>query len=95
VQAIPAAGVRRRTRALGELDLSRGLSDDLPLEASTEVRTTSCPSCGAKVEFQGSDHATECPFCATPVVVDTGTERQIKPQALIPFTLTEDQAGRQ
>jgi predicted RNA-binding Zn-ribbon protein involved in translation (DUF1610 family) len=91
-QIIPDAGTRRRTRALGELDLARGLADDLPQDASADLRTTSCPSCGAVVEFQGSDHATECPFCATPVVVDTGTQRQIKPQALIPFALTEDQA---
>jgi DNA-directed RNA polymerase subunit RPC12/RpoP len=92
VQTIPEAGPRRRTRALGELDLARGLTDDLPLDASAEVRTTSCPSCGAKVEFQGADHATECPFCATPVVVDTGTARHIKPQALVPFVLDEEQA---
>jgi DNA-directed RNA polymerase subunit RPC12/RpoP len=92
VQAIPEAGSRRRTRALGELDLARGLADDLPLDASVDIRTTSCPSCGAMVEFQGADHATECPFCATPVVVDTGTQRQIKPQAVIPFVLTQDQA---
>ena len=43
-------------------------------------------------EFDGATHATECPFCATPVVVDTGTHRQIKPQALVPFALTEAQA---
>jgi DNA-directed RNA polymerase subunit RPC12/RpoP len=92
VQTIPEAGTRRRTRALGELDLARGLADDLPQDASAEVRTTSCPSCGAVVEFQGADHATECPFCATPVVVDPGAQRHIKPQALIPFALTEDQA---
>jgi ribosomal protein S27E len=79
-------------RALGELDLARGLADELPLAASSEIRTTSCPSCGAKVEFQGAEHATECPFCATPVVVDTGTERRIKPQALVPFELDEGQA---
>jgi hypothetical protein len=44
------------------------------------------------VEFQGASHATECPFCATPVVVDTGLRRHIKPQALVPFALTEPQA---
>ena len=42
-----------------------------------EVRTTSCPNCGAKVEITGATHATECPFCDTLVVLDTGTERQI------------------
>jgi ribosomal protein S27E len=91
-QAIPAASERSTARALGELDLAKGLADDLPMEATAEVRTTTCPSCNAQVEFQGSDFSMECPFCATPVVVDTGTQRHIKPQALIPFALTEDQA---
>ena len=91
-QAIPQASPFSQARALGELDLQRALADDLPIEASAEIRTTTCPSCNAQVEFQGADHATECPFCATPVVVDTGTQRHIKPQALIPFALTENQA---
>jgi DNA-directed RNA polymerase subunit RPC12/RpoP len=92
VQAIPQAGSRRRARALGELDLAKGLADDLPLDATTDIRTTHCPSCGAQVQLDGADFAAECPFCATPVVVDTGTQRHIKPQAVIPFVLTEDQA---
>ena len=91
-QAIPAASDRSLAQALGELDLARGLADDLPSDASAEIRTTTCPSCNAQVEFQGADFAMECPFCATPVVVDTGTQRHIKPQALIPFVLTQDQA---
>ena len=91
-QAIPQASDASLSRALGELDLQRALTDDLPLDASTDIRTSTCPSCNAQVEFQGTDFATECPFCATPVVVDTGSQRHIKPQALIPFALTEDQA---
>lgn len=92
VQTIEAASPRRRAKALEELDLSRGLRDDLPAGTMAEVRTTSCPNCGAQVEFDGASHATECPFCASPVVVDTGTQRQIKPQAVLPFVLTEEQA---
>src|SRR5690606_29949485 len=37
-------------------------------------------------------HAAECPFCATPVVTDTGTHRHIKPRGVLPFALTETQA---
>jgi predicted RNA-binding Zn-ribbon protein involved in translation (DUF1610 family) len=92
VQSIPAAPEATRTRALGELDLMRALKDDLPAAQMEEPRATPCPSCGAVVEFTGATHATECPFCATPVAVGTGTHRQIKPQALVPFKLTEDQA---
>ena len=92
VQAIAPEAPRTRARALQELDLARGLRDDLSSTDMVEVRSTSCPNCGAKVEVTGATHATECPFCATPVVLDTGTERHIKPQALVPFVLTEGEA---
>lgn len=95
VQAIAQAEPGARQKALGELDLQRGLRDDLPAAATDEVRSSSCPSCGAVIEFKGATHATECPFCASPVAVDTGAHRVIKPQALVPFALTEDQARDQ
>ena len=36
----------------------------------------------------------ECPFCASPIVTDTGVSRQIKPQAQLPFLLSEDAGAR-
>lgn len=91
VQDIPETAPADR-RGMGELDLRAALDDRLPASACERVRTTPCPSCGALVEFQGAIHATECPFCATPVVVGTGETRLIKPQAVIPFHLTEREA---
>jgi predicted RNA-binding Zn-ribbon protein involved in translation (DUF1610 family) len=88
-QHIPQAAQASLITALGEHDLAAGLRDDLPPTAMETPQTTPCPGCGALVEFAGAQHATECPFCATPVVTDTGTNRQIKPQALIPFQLDE------
>jgi len=81
-----------KTKPFEEHPLAKGLSNDLPATASTEVRATKCPNCGASVEFGGASHATECPFCAGPIVVDTGAERKIKPQAVIPFALDEKSA---
>lgn len=83
-----------RIRPFEELPLARGLADDLPQAVSIESRTTKCPNCGAVVAFQGASHASECPFCASPVVVDTGQARRIKPQALIPFALDEAAARK-
>ena len=83
-----------KSKPFQELDLARGLSDDLPATASEEVRSTHCTNSGAVVEFQGANHATECPFCATPLVVDSGARRHIKPQALIPFQLDETTARK-
>jgi DNA-directed RNA polymerase subunit RPC12/RpoP len=88
-QEIPATPASERQRALGELDLYAALENRLPATAVQDVRLTRCPSCGAEVEFLGASHATRCAFCDTPVVADTGAVRHIKPQALIPFRITE------
>lgn len=79
-------------KALGELDLEAALRSGLASAPTEETRATRCDGCGALVEFTGAEHAKECPFCATPVVIGTGTSRQIKPQAVIPFRLDESQA---
>lgn len=94
VQAIVPETPWSRAEALRELDLAKGLRDDLLAGDMEDIRTTSCPNCGAQVEITGATHATECPFCATPVVLDTGTQRHIKPQAVLPFELTETEARK-
>ena len=88
----PIEGTGFHTQPIAELDLARGLQADLPAEQMEETRVTTCPNCAAQVEFEPGKHATECPFCATPVVVDTGTNRHIKPRAVLPFALTEETA---
>jgi DNA-directed RNA polymerase subunit RPC12/RpoP len=79
-------------RALVELDYEAAIAAQLPAQEMEETRGSQCPNCGAQVEFRPEIHAKECPFCATPVVTDTGTHRHIKPKGVIAFQLTERQA---
>lgn len=88
-QELPEVGRSLRNVALQEHPLARGLARDLPAEAIETVRASRCPNCGALIEFAGATHATECPFCATPIVTDSDESRKIKPQALIPFAVDE------
>lgn len=92
VEPIPGAG--RGHEANAELDFRKAVANLLPASDMQDIRTVSCPNCGAVVEFSGADHAAKCPYCATAVVVDTGAQRQIKPKGLLPFALDEAQARK-
>lgn len=81
-----------RSAALEALDLREALANHLPASAIEETRVLNCDTCGAQVEFDPAEHARQCPFCASPVVADTGTHRHIKPQAVLPFRLSERDA---
>lgn len=91
-QEIPAAVGRGAAHGLDELDLRAGLRQALMDDVVEEVKSLSCPNCGAVIEMAEEAHAGECPFCATPVVTDTGARRQVKPQGLIPFAIPEEAA---
>jgi DNA-directed RNA polymerase subunit RPC12/RpoP len=75
-----------------ELDLRAVEQGTLPPAEMQEARFAQCPNCGAQVELGFDEHARTCPFCATPIVTDTGPQRQIKPQAQLPFLLSEAKA---
>lgn len=80
------------TVRLNELDFRKGLALALDDADTEETRVLQCENCGAQVEFDTDTHAAECPFCATPVVTDTGLHRHIKPRGLLPFALQEGEA---
>ncbi|MBZ8119699.1 TFIIB-type zinc finger domain-containing protein [Roseovarius sp. LXJ103] len=86
------AGPWDRAAAITELDFESALRADIPQQDMEETRVLTCPNCAAQVEFAPDIHAAECPFCATPVVTDTGTHRHIKPRGLLPFALDEETA---
>lgn len=81
-----------RGATLREMSFDAAIAQNLPEVEIEETRVLSCPNCAAQVEFDPSIHAKECPFCATPVVTDTGTHRHIKPRGILPFALSEKQA---
>ncbi|OUD10103.1 primosomal protein N' (replication factor Y) - superfamily II helicase [Marivivens niveibacter] len=78
--------------AIRELDFLAAVKNELPQADMETTRVTRCDNCGAEVEFDGVTHADECPFCATPIVTDTGTHRHIKPKGLLPFSIDEKSA---
>lgn len=85
-------GVWTRANAMAELDFAKAMRAGLGHEDMVEAAVSDCPNCGAKVEFDPAVHAADCPYCATPVVSDVGAMRQIKPRAVLPFSLEEKEA---
>lgn len=86
-------GTGNKLPLLREIPLREGLALAQNGNGLTEtIRTLSCPNCGAKLDAAGDHHSSLCPFCATPVVTDTGATRQIKPQGVLPFVITQPQA---
>jgi len=81
-----------RAAATRELDFVRHLRDAADAADIEETRTVTCPNCGATTELLGADEAGRCPFCDTPVVVDAGTDRHIRPAAVLPFAIDEGAA---
>lgn len=79
---------------LKELDFDAARADRLPEAETEETRVVTCPNCAAQFEFDPAVHAAECPFCATPVVTDTGISRHIKPRGVLPFALDERSAHK-
>lgn len=76
-----------------EIDLPKGL------EKLEETRTLGhtetilkCPNCAAEFDLDTHLHASDCPFCGTTVVTSTGEIHEFSPQALLPFSISEEQA---
>lgn len=84
--------LERGANTIREIAIEQGLDASSAIVEETKV--LDCTNCGAQVEFDPAIHAAECPFCATPVVTGTGTNRHIKPAAVLPFDLAEAQAHK-
>ncbi len=59
---------------------------------SQEESLYRCENCGAEVVVTSKTHATTCPYCETPHVVKCEDLLGLKPNAVYPFVLTQEQA---
>lgn len=75
-----------------EHDFEAALAD---LEAHAiieEVPSVTCASCAAHIEPPRATEAFPCPYCGSSIVVTARSERLVKPQALLPFLVSREQA---
>ena len=59
------------------------------------MKAYSCPSCGAELICDASTAATFCPYCGNPTVVPGQFAGTLKPDFVIPFKLSREDAIRE
>ena len=61
-------------------------------EDAGKMRAYNCPSCGAELICEETTAATACPYCGNPTVVPGQFGGTKKPDCIIPFKLSKEQA---
>ncbi|MBQ5311904.1 MAG: hypothetical protein ILP19_07695 [Oscillospiraceae bacterium] len=67
-------------------------SDDGWGEDEDDMKAFSCSSCGAEMIAEENTAAMICPFCGNSTIVPAQFEGAIRPDCLVPFAFTKDQA---
>lgn len=78
--------------------VERGLADLLNSEAATgyglPTQALQCKQCGAAISYPDKVTSGKCTFCGSDTVVERAANSQlIRPESLIPFKVTKEQAG--
>lgn len=86
---IPVAAVEKPEEKdfAAELRALQGSQDTMD---QMEVK---CGGCGAETSFDAHQTAGKCPFCGMDIVAQAQSRRVLKPQYLLPFKVTLQQAG--
>lgn len=60
--------------------------------AEEGVQAYVCKNCGAELMTESTTTATECPYCSSPTILPDRLEGSVKPEKVIPFSVTQQQA---
>ena len=88
IKAMEAAGSDDRLefrRAGGDFDVGD----------AAQMQAFICQSCGAELMTEDTTTATECPYCGSPTILPERIQGGVKPEKVIPFTVTKEQAQKQ
>lgn len=59
------------------------------------MRGYTCKNCGAALMIEATTTATACPYCASPAIIQDNMEGSARPDKVVPFVVTKEQAQRQ
>ena len=63
--------------------------------AEEGVQAYLCKNCGAELITEDTTTAAECPYCGSPTILPNRIEGGVKPEKVIPFVVTKEQAQKQ
>ena len=69
------------------------IAADPPASHLMQMTILRCQSCGAELAVSGTEASTFCAFCGQPTVVSDRLEGWLKPDYIIPFTVTKEDAA--
>ena len=86
--------------AMNPAESAGGVQFDLPQETfsdsdATQMQAYICKGCGAELLTDDTTTATECPYCGSPTILPDRIDGSVKPEMVIPFTVTKEQAQKQ
>jgi DNA-directed RNA polymerase subunit RPC12/RpoP len=84
--------IPQSTEAIVEHELEAVLADLEAHALTEEVPSVTCASCAAHIEPPKATEAFFCPYCGSSIVVTERSERLVKPQALLPFRISREEA---
>lgn len=77
-----------------EKDYEKFLEEQESKEPVIEKKTSECNSCGSVFSVDPDTISTECPYCATPVVLNDKISKFIRPAGIHPFRITSETARK-
>lgn len=77
-----------------------GVHFDMPTETfdaqdAEKIQAYICQGCGAELMTEETTTATECPYCGSPMVLPERIEGGVKPELVVPFVVTKEDAQKQ
>ena len=77
-----------------------GIQFSMPTEGfgeqeAAQMQAYICQGCGAELMTEDTTTATQCPYCGSPTILPERIEGGVKPELVIPFTVTREQAQEQ
>lgn len=76
-----------------EIDFEEFVNNQVNTAEKIDITVVKCDSCGASSTLKPNVTSDACPFCATPLVLKSGTTNSIiKPKYLLPFAVDKKKA---